>query len=455
MYSRDTIAAIATPLGKGGVGIIRVSGEKALLFSEPLFRPKVNRKSFKSSQMYYGDFLDISKDVIDSGYFVWFKNPKTFTGEDVVEFHCHGGVIVLQTLLKSLFSRGIRPAQPGEFSKRAFLNGKLDLVQAESISDLISAGSEKAAEIARAHYQGKLSATLETLRGRIAGVIAWMEAEIDYPDAELDYAGREGAVHILEETAAELEGLALTYQEGKLYTEGVATVILGKPNVGKSSLLNSLAGEDRAIVTDIPGTTRDVLEVPVTIRGIPLRLADTAGIRESLDKIEKIGIEKARKLAAQAELTLLVIDASRPLTREDYLLLDTVNKEKTVVLLNKVDLAGVVTLEDIAQRGFPYIQPVSVLREKGLNGLKETIEGMFTSGYFQQDTTLVTNRRHLHSIECALELLRKVLAHWGYLPIDLLVIDLRDGWKTLGEITGSVWTEDLLDCIFERFCLGK
>lgn len=454
MYILDTIAAIATPPGMGGVGIIRISGEQALALGAKLFTPK-GKAAFSPGRMYYGDFTDQKGKHIDTGLFVWFKSPRSFTGEDIVEFHCHGGIVVLQTMLRALLDQGIRHAEPGEFSKRAFLNGRIDLAQAESISDLISASSDKAAEIARSHFRGRLSAAIEEIREQVISVLAWIEAEIDYPEAELDSFGRDKAAATLAQQITVLEGLQSTYQEGKIYRDGVVTVILGSPNVGKSSLLNILAGEERAIVTDIPGTTRDVLEVPVTIRGIPLRLADTAGIRESGDLIEKIGIERARKLAAQADLILLILDTSRPLSEEDQLLLENVSRDNVIVVLNKTDLPAVIDVEAISAKGFLHVRQISALQEQGIEALKDDIENMFISGKFSPDATFISNQRHYQALVTAAGLLHQVAANWDTLPLDLLAMDLRQAWQTLGEITGSVWTENLLDSIFQRFCLGK
>lgn len=454
MYIQDTIAAVATPLGTGGVGIIRVSGDRALTYGTKLFKPK-RINTIAPGRMYYGDFTDQRGKHIDTGLFVWFQSPRSFTGEDVVEFHCHGGIVVLNSMLKALFELGVRLAEPGEFSKRAFLNGQIDLAQAESIADLISASSEKAADIARSHYKGKLSAVIEESREQVVSVLAWMEAEIDYPEADLDALGQEEALSTLTQQIAALEELGRTYQEGRIYREGISTVILGSPNVGKSSLLNILAGEERAIVTDIPGTTRDVLEVPVTIRGIPLRLADTAGIRESGDIVERIGIERARKLAAEADLILLILDTSRPLSEDDDVLLQNVSREKVLVVLNKTDLPQTVEAEDIRARGFSRVLQISALHKTGIEELKDEIEGMFVSGSVSSESTFISNQRHYQALLTALNLLRQVASNWDTLPLDLLALDLRHAWQVLGEITGFVWSEDLLNDIFQRFCLGK
>jgi len=455
LYTHDTIAAIATPLGKGGVGIIRVSGLQSLDLAREIFRPRSKVKLFKPGMMYYGDFMNRESDLMDSGYFVWFKKPRSFTGEDVVEFHCHGGIIIMQAILKALFASGVRPADPGEFSKRAFLNGKIDLVQAEAVSDLINAQSSRAVEIARSHYMGRLTDKIDTIRNQLAEIIAWLEAEIDYPDTEVDYSGKDTAVLSLHEQIKRLKQLQNTYKEGRVYRDGVVTVILGKPNVGKSSLLNLLAGEERAIVTDIPGTTRDIVEVPVNIRGIPLLLADTAGIRASLDKVEQIGIERARALAAKADLVLLVVDMSRPLTDEDKQLLDTADKSSSIVVLNKADLAPRFEKSIVEAWGFKNLISVSVAQEEGLEVLKDTIEKLFISGQYQADETLVTNERHFQALGRAIGSLRSAADSWNDLPMDLLALDLREGWQTLGEVTGAVWSENLLDCVFSKFCLGK
>lgn len=454
MYIQDTIVAVATPPGIGGVGIIRVSGDKALTYGTKLFKPK-RINTIAPGRMYYGDFTDQRGKHIDTGLFVWFQSPHSFTGEDVVEFHCHGGIVVLNSMLRALFALGVRLAEPGEFSKRAFLNGRIDLAQAESIADLISAHSEKAADIARSHYKGMLSATIEEIREQIVSVLAWMEAEIDYPEADLDSLGQEEALGTLAQQIAALEELAQTYHEGRIYREGITTVILGSPNVGKSSLLNILAGEERAIVTDIPGTTRDVVEVPVTIRGIPLRLADTAGIRESGDFVERIGIERALKLAAEADLILLILDTSRPLSADDEVLLQNVSREKVLVVLNKTDLPQAVEAEDILAQGFKHVLQISALHKTGIEELKDEIEGMFVSGSISPQSTFISNQRHYQALLTALDLLRRVASDWDTLPLDLLALDLRHAWQVLGEITGSAWSEDLLNDIFQRFCLGK
>lgn len=455
MYTRDTIAAIATPPGKGGIGIIRISGQAALQAAQRLFVARAGGPIRIPSRMYYGDFVDARSNPIDTGYCVWFKGPRSFTGEDVVEFHCHGGMVILHMLLQELFALGIRPAEPGEFSRRAFLNGKIDLVQADAIADMINAQSQQAVKIARSHFAGNLSANIEDIRRRLLDIIAWLEAEIDYPEADIDYAGKETAAMQVQQQTERLQVLLNTYQEGKIFRDGIVTVILGKPNVGKSSLLNSLVGEERAIVTDIPGTTRDVVEVPATVRGIPLRLADTAGIRQSLNKIEQLGIERARVLAERADLVLLVLDRSRPLGPEDRQLLAAADAERTIVALNKSDLPGTVQPEDIRSLGFQHVLPVSALTGAGLDELRDAIEAAFVKGDIGADTVWITNERHFHALQRAAGVLKDLVARWNDTPLDLLALDLREAWQALGEITGAVWTEELLDCIFSNFCLGK
>lgn len=454
MYALDTIAAVATPPGSGGVGIIRVSGAEALALGRRHFRSR-GHGTFSPGRMYYGDFIDGEDNQIDTGLFVWFKSPHSFTGEDTVEFHCHGGIVLLNSLLRALFAAGARPAAAGEFSKRAFLNGKIDLAQAEAICDLVSAGSDKAAAVARRQFQGKLSATVERVREKIIAVLAWIEAEIDYPEADLDFTGQDQAEEILADQVKTLDQLANSYREGRIYREGVVTAILGSPNVGKSSLLNLLAGEERAIVTDIPGTTRDVLEVPVVIRGIPLRLADTAGIRESGDLVEQIGIERARRVANEADLILLILDTSRPLSSADRLLLEKVSREKTIAVLNKTDLPAAIGTTQVRSLGFARVREISALGGQGIEGLKDEVENMFISGLFAGDETVISNHRHYQALTKGAGLLKEVMAAWETMPLDLLALDLSQAWRILGEITGASWTEDLLDSIFRRFCLGK
>lgn len=454
MYARTTIVAVATPPGIGGVAIIRISGLQALAIGSKMFKPR-RQSQAKHGKMYFGDFIDEKGKFIDSGYFVWFRAPHSFTGEDVVEYHCHGGPILLRGLLKGLLGIGAQLAAPGEFSKRAFLNGRIDLTQAESIADLISADSEQAALIARSHYQGRLSAQVTETMDGISGALAWIEAEIDYPEAEIDSSEGERALAKIKGQLTSLAKLQQTYVEGKIYRDGVVTVILGSPNVGKSSLLNVLAGEERAIVTDIPGTTRDVVEVPVVIRGIPLRLADTAGIRDSDDTVERIGVERARKLAEKADLIILVIDTSQPLSPQDKLLLEGMVSERVLVALNKTDLPSAIEMAEIITLGFPHVVQISALQEQGIESLKDAIEEMFVSGSYTEGSTLVSNQRHFHALNTAADLMEKVIAGWATTPLDIIALDLRQAWQTLGEITGIIWTESLLDHIFANFCLGK
>lgn len=453
MYIRDTIAAVATPPGAGGVAIIRISGNQALEYRQNLFKPP-SAQSIQPRQMVFGQFVTAMGDVVDYGYSVYFAAPASFTGEDVVEFHCHGGPTILRRLLRELFDRGCRPAEPGEFSKRAFVNGKLDLVQAEAIMDMVSARSEEALTIALSQFGGLFSKRIDDLSQRLLQALAQLEVIIDYPDMELDSALAGSLREDLAHVQAELQALALGFDQARLYREGLSTAILGSPNVGKSSLLNLLAGEDRAIVTDIPGTTRDVLEVPVNIRGIPLLLMDTAGIRESDDLVEQLGVERARRAAGSAQLILLVLDGSRSLLPQELALLKEQGSAKTLAVVNKKDLDLKLDLSSLTQAGLDY-QLISAAQGLGVEELKDKIQGMFVRGEVSVQDLLVTNERHYRAIVKATQDCQTALAGLSSLPADLVAMDIRSAWEGLGEITGKVWTEDLLDCIFGNFCLGK
>lgn len=454
MYVKDTIAAVATAPGPGGVGIIRISGKDAREKGFSLFRFHSSPERIKPRHMYYGDFANSDGQAVDSGYLVWFRGPFSFTGEDVVEYHCHGGMLILQTLLRALFALGVRPAERGEFTKRAFLNGKLDLSQAEAVLDLVAAKSNQALTIARAQYSGSVTEKTEELRQRLTRLLASLEVTIDYPELELEAADNAAAHKELCRIKAAVDQLAASFSRGRLYREGLSTVILGRPNVGKSSLLNLLSGEQKAIVTDIPGTTRDALEANVSVGGIPLRLVDTAGIREPADLVERLGVERARQLADSADLTLLIFDGSEPLQPADLQLLEMMPRKKSLVVINKTDLPQKLDEERLETLGVGKAYKISVVENKGITDLEQAIKNTFAQQQGESQVIITSQRQHQVLLRVG-SALGEALVNWHSAPLDVLAQQVRSAWEILGEITGKTWTEDLLDTIFSEFCLGK
>ncbi|HBV97921.1 MAG: tRNA modification GTPase [Peptococcaceae bacterium BICA1-7] len=454
----DTIAAISTPPGEGGVGIIRISGERALDIAEKVFRPARSkdwrREGFK---LHYGHAVDtVTGEVIDEVLLAVMKAPHTYTREDVVEINCHGGAVPLRAVLKTVLTAGARLAAPGEFTRRAFLSGRIDLTQAESVIDVIRSKTEASLKVAMSQLGGGLSAKIRSLQDRVLGMLAQLEASIDFPEDDVDEKSRQE----LRETAGEIIGgldrLLEAAARGRIYREGIMTVIAGRPNVGKSSLLNALLGRERAIVTDVPGTTRDVIEETINIRGIPLVLADTAGLRETGDLVEKIGVEKTRQTIEEAGLILFVIDAAQGVTGEDCEIIKTVDREKTILIINKIDVEESPELPLEEEWSIPRVE-ISALKGEGIEILEEKIEHMVTGGRTgSPDSIIVSNIRHESALVKARGSMEEFmsLADEG-VPPDLLSIDVRGAWETLGEITGSTVTEDLLDRIFNDFCIGK
>ena len=455
MYLKDTIAAAATAPGPGGVGVIRVSGPQSRQTTEALFRFVSPPDSPQPQKMYYGSFLDKEEETIDKGFWVWFQAPASFTGEDVVELHCHGGMLIIHNILKNLYAKGIRPAERGEFTRRAFANGKLDLSQAEAVADLIGARSNRALELARAQHEGSVANRTEQLRHKLAGLLAAVEVAIDYSEMDLGKDEKEQLFQQTLQVKCELETLLETYKRGRLYREGLSTVILGRPNVGKSSLLNLLSGEERAIVTDIPGTTRDALEVSVSIRGIPLTLVDTAGIRKPGDLVEQLGVEKARRLATAADLIIILFDGSCPLSDEDIELLKMSPPGKTLSVINKSDLPQQLDEQTLRQQGAETCCSISVVKQQGIEQLEEAIEKMFALSSPGGSQVVLTSQRHFQVIKRVISSLEEAVTSWEELPLDVLAHQIRTAWEALGEITGKTYTEDLLDVIFSEFCLGK
>lgn len=455
----DTIAAIATPPGEGAISIVRLSGDDAVTLADQVFKGKDLTK-VSSHTINYGHFIDPkTREIIDEVMVSVLRAPKTFTREDTIEINCHGGIVPTNKILQVLLTNGARLAEPGEFTKRAFLHGRIDLAQAESVMDLIRAKTDRSMKAALNQLDGELSQLIRNLRQEILDVLAQVEVNIDYPEYD---DVEEMTSKLLREKAldvcAKIEQLLVTARQGKILREGLATVLVGRPNVGKSSLLNHLLHEDKAIVTDIAGTTRDVIEEYVNVLGVPLKLVDTAGIRETDDRVEKIGVERSRQALDRSDLVILLLNASEPLTTEDIELLQLTQDKKRIIVLNKMDLEPKLDLNELYQYvDKAEVLKTSVLKNEGIRELEEHIATLFYGGIENSQTTvLVTNARHIALLEQAKAALEAVLTGLEQeLPVDLVQIDMTRAWELLGEITGDSYQDELLDQLFSQFCLGK
>lgn len=459
MFIDDTIAAIATAPGEGGIGIIRISGEKSLQVAQSIFKSKSGKmiKDYNARTLIYGTVVDNEK-VIDEVLVAYMKGPNSYTAEDVIEINCHGGFISVKKILELILSKGVRLAEAGEFTKRAFLNCRIDLSQAEAIIDVIKSKTDMAHEVAQSQLEGSLAKKIKDLRMNVTEVLAHLEVSIDFAEEDVE----EITYQTLEEKALELRNeikkLYDTAESGKILRDGLKTVIVGKPNVGKSSLLNSILGENRAIVTDIAGTTRDVIEEFVNIKGIPLKIVDTAGIRETEDVVEKIGVEKSRESFSTADLVIMVLDASRKLSEEDMEILESLKNKKTIVLLNKMDLEPQIELEKIEEFiNSEDIIKISALKHQGIEELQDKIEAMVYHGSVKNSSNLmITNSRHKDALFKAYESINDAIsAIEQRMPYDFIEVDFKNIWDYLGYINGDTVREDLLDTIFANFCIGK
>lgn len=453
----DTIAAISTPIGEGGISIVRLSGEDAIEIANKVFKGK-NLAQVPTHTIHYGHIVDPkTKKVIDEAMLSVMKGPKTFTRENVVEINCHGGMVVTNEILQLLLANGARMADPGEYTKRAFMNGRIDLTQAESVMDIIRAKTDKSREIAMNQLKGGLLAKIRELRQNLLDTMAQEEVNIDYPEYDMDDMTGNQMKEVAQQVSKKIEKLLLTAQEGKIMRNGLATAIVGRPNVGKSSLLNYLTQDEKAIVTDIAGTTRDTLEEYVSIKNIPLKLIDTAGIHETEDKVEKIGVERSKKAVQEADLVLLLLDGSRELSEEDRELLDFTKSKKRIIILNKSDLGRKITQEMIQKITDSPVITTSILEKNNLESLANEIEKMFFNGIENSaNQALVTNQRQAGLLQKAKQSLQEVITGVeNAMPLDLVQIDLKDAWDTLGEITGESAPDELITELFSQFCLGK
>ena len=455
----DTIAAISTAVGEAGIAVIRVSGPQSITEVDQLFRGKQSLVDANSHTVHYGYIIDPdSGEKMEEVLVTIMRAPRSFTTEDVVEISSHGGVVSVRRLMELLLQQQIRIAEPGEFTKRAFLNGRIDLSQAEGVIDLIRSKSDKAFSVALRQVEGKLSRQIKPLQQILIEMVAHIEVNIDYPEHDVESVTSDFIKEKSLEVMNGIDELLRTANEGKILREGITTAIVGRPNVGKSSLLNTLAQDNRAIVTDIPGTTRDVIEEFVTINNIPLKLLDTAGIRETIDVVEKIGVERSRTAVNDADLILLVLNHNEALHEDEIQLLEQIKDRQVIIIVNKMDLYRQLDLVKLEEY-FPKesIVTMSVKDQKGIDKLEEAISNLFFGGKLESaDLTYVSNVRHIALLKQAKRSLQDAYqASDDMIPIDLIQIDVRLAWEQLGEIIGDSAPDSLIDQIFSQFCLGK
>ena len=452
----DTIAAISTPRGEGGIGIIRISGDKSFEILDKIFNTKNPNRDLGFYKFNYGFIHDNGK-IIDEVMAVRMKAPKTYTCEDVVEINFHGGHLISEKVLELVLKNGARHAEQGEFTKRAFMNGRIDLSQAEAVMDIIQGKTEKSISLSLEQLRGDLRDKIGSFKKALLDVTAHVNVVLDYPEEGIDDPLPSNLRENLENVYAEADRLISSYDKGKIIKEGIKTVIAGKPNVGKSTLLNSLLKEERAIVTHIPGTTRDVIEEIINIKGIPLVLTDTAGIRKTEDIVENIGVEKSKKFIENADLVLLVLDASRELESEDREVIQEIqnNNKKTIVLLNKIDLERKIELDEF---GLENILEISAKDNIGIEDMEERIYSYIVEEKVEDSSEklIITNIRHKTALEKTKDAIRNIFETIDAgMPMDLISVDLKEALDSLSEITGEISSEDILDHVFGNFCVGK
>ncbi len=463
MLDHDTIAAISTPLGEGGIGIVRLSGNDSIEIVDKIFYSPKNRriKELQSYKITYGYIIDpVTGEKVDEVIVTIMKSPHSYTREDVVEINCHGGMIPLRKTLEIVLKQGARLAEPGEFTKRAFINGRIDLSQAEAVLDLIRSKTEESSRIALEQLQGGLSEKIVALRDKLTEICAHVEAYIDFPEDEIEIKSDRNLLEEIENIGTELKALLKTYDEARFFREGLSIAIVGRPNVGKSSLLNALLKRNRAIVTEIPGTTRDIIEEYLNIRGLPIRIMDTAGIRNVENIAEKEGVKRSFESIENADLIIAIFDRSEPHYREDIEVIEKIKNKNIIVIFNKCDLPLVINKQFILSQLMPHTTKfldISALRGDGIEELKDMIfESCLKDWKEGREGVVISNLRHKLAIEKAYESIeRSIQAVIESLPLEILALEIRDAMDRLGEIVGIVTTDDILNKIFSEFCIGK
>jgi len=459
----DTIAAVSTPLGQAGIGIVRLSGKDALSVADKMFASKEKKKpsKFKTYSTHYGWIMNGKKgksEVIDEVILTVMRAPKSYTKEDIVEINCHSGILPLKKILDLAIKMGARLAEPGEFTRRAFINGRIDLAQAEAVLDIINAKTDQALEISVSQLKGELSCEIESIRNELVEVLAYLEAEIDFPEEDINKLSLRQQLARLNKTKKQIEELLETSEQGKIMREGINVVICGRPNVGKSSLLNTLIKEEKAIVTHIPGTTRDIVEEIINLKGIPLRFVDTAGIIEPKDLVEKEAIKRSHNQIDNCDLALLLFDNSQKLSEQDKILMQNLEGKNIIFVINKIDLSSKINmnrLKSIAKKS--RIVKISVLRKTGIKNLEDTIIKNVWQGKFKDKKSLfISNVRHIQALKSALEQISKTLTIIsGKMSTEFVCLELKCAIEELDSITGRAIERDLLDKIFSEFCIGK
>ncbi|MCG1138795.1 tRNA uridine-5-carboxymethylaminomethyl(34) synthesis GTPase MnmE [Staphylococcus epidermidis] len=456
----DTITSISTPMGEGAIGIVRLSGPQAIEIGDILYKGKKKLSEVETHTINYGHIIDPeTNETVEEVMVSVLRAPKTFTREDIIEINCHGGILTINRILELTMTYGARMAEPGEYSKRAFLNGRIDLSQAEAVMDFIRSKTDRASKVAMNQIEGRLSDLIKRQRQSILEILAQVEVNIDYPEYDdVEDATTDFLLEQSKRIKEEINRLLETGAQGKIMREGLSTVIVGRPNVGKSSMLNNLIQDNKAIVTEVAGTTRDVLEEYVNVRGVPLRLVDTAGIRDTEDIVEKIGVERSRKALSEADLILFVLNNNEPLTEDDQTLFEVIKNEDVIVIINKTDLEQRLDVSELRKMigDMPLIQ-TSMLKQEGIDELEIQIKDLFFDGEVQnQDMTYVSNSRHISLLKQARQSIQDAIdAAESGIPMDMVQIDLTRTWEILGEIIGESASDELIDQLFSQFCLGK